>query len=37
MHEDMFKKSEDPTKQKIWKDRIELYIDGEIYRVKLNF
>ena len=33
MHEDLFKNSKEETKQAIWKDRIEPYIDEEIYKV----
>ena len=35
MNEDLFKKSKDSTKQKIWKDRIKPYIDEEIYQVNV--
>ena len=35
MHEDLFKKSKDSTKQKIWRDRIKPYIDEEIYQVNV--
>ena len=33
MLEDLFRNSSDVTKQKIWKERIEPFIDEDIYKV----
>ena len=33
MHEDLFRYSKDPIMQRVWKERIEPYIDEPIYTV----
>ena len=36
MHEDMFKYSPDPVKQKIYKERIQPYIQEPIFQASLS-
>ena len=35
MHEDYFRLSKDPITQRVWKERIEPYIDDPVYKVIL--